>query len=560
MLHWISPLIAALLFAPLAFGLASTLLPAFGCFPPLGEYGFHLSAWRRLFELPGIWTSIRLSLVTGLGTTAISLGVVAAFCAAWQGTPSFRAGERMLAPLLAVPHAGLAFGLAFLLVPSGWFLRLLSPWATGFTTPPDWLIVHDPHGFTLLFGLIVKEVPYLLIMTLTALGPADAERSRRVAEGFGYRRMNGWFKVVFPRVYPQLRLPVYAVLAYGISVVDVAIILGPTTPSPLAPRLLALFNDPDLELRFVASAGALLQCGLVAAGVASAWVVEKLLSRLGTYWITSGQRGRTDRMPRLFAGGALFAIIGILIAAAGSIAVWSIAAVWRFPQALPTVFTHSNWTESWPELRGTLTNTLTLAAGTVALGLLLAIGVLENEARTGRRSLVSAAGFLYSPLIIPQMSFLFGAQMLLVLAHLDGHWLALLWVHLVFVFPYLFLSLSDSFHAWDERYARTALCLGASPVRVFFYIKFPMLLRPIAVAAAVGFSVSIALYLPTVIAGAGRHPTLTTEVVALAASGDSRRISVYAGWQMLLPLIGYALAIGGPAWLYRRRQGMQVTS
>ena len=115
MLRWISPLTALLLLLPLTCGLAATVLPAFGCFPPLGEYGFHLSAWRRLFELPGIWTSIRLSLFLGLGATALSLTCVASFCAAWQGTAGFRAAERMLAPLLAIPHAATAVGRPLLL-------------------------------------------------------------------------------------------------------------------------------------------------------------------------------------------------------------------------------------------------------------------------------------------------------------------------------------------------------------------------------------------------------------------------------------------------------------
>ena len=51
-----------------------------------------------------------------------------------------------------------------------------------------------------------------------------------------------------------------------------------------------------------------------------------------------------------------------------------------------------------------------------------------------------------------------------------------------------------------------------------------MLLRPILVAAAVGFAVSVGLYLPTLFAGAGRFDTLTTDAVSLAASGNRRII------------------------------------
>jgi putative thiamine transport system permease protein len=74
-----------------------------------------------------------------------------------------------------------------------------------------------------------------------------------------------------------------------------------------------------------------------------------------------------------------------------------------------------------------------------------------------------------------------------------------------------------------------------------------LLLRPILIAAAVGFSVSVAQYLPTLFAGAGRLPTLTTEAVGLAAGADRRVIGVYAFAQAALPLVGFALALILPA-------------
>src|SRR3546814_8869083 len=73
----------------------------------------------------------------------------------------------------------------------------------------------------------------------------------------------------------------------------------------------------------------------------------------------------------------------------------------------------------------------------------------------------------------------------------------MVWSHLLFVLPYVFLTLGDPFRALDARYARTALCLGARPNRVFWQVKLPMLLRPVLLALAVGFAVSVTQYLPT---------------------------------------------------------------
>ena len=81
--------------------------------------------------------------------------------------------------------------------------------------------------------------------------------------------------------------------------------------------------------------------------------------------------------------------------------------------------------------------------------------------------------------------------------------------------------------------------------------------RPIAIALAVGFAVSVGEYLPTVFAGGGRLTTLTTEAVTRAAGGDRRLIGVFAVLQAALPLIGFVLATAIPAWIYRRRRGLR---
>jgi len=86
---------------------------------------------------------------------------------------------------------------------------------------------------------------------------------------------------------------------------------------------------------------------------------------------------------------------------------------------------------------------------------------------------------------------------------------------------------------------------------VFWQVKLPMLLRPVLFALAVGFAVSVAQYLPTLFAGGGRFPTLTTEAVGLAAGADRRIVGVYAFLQALLPLLVFAAALAVPRLLRR---------
>ncbi|MEK9833225.1 MAG: ABC transporter permease, partial [Rhodospirillaceae bacterium] len=280
-LRWVPAVTLLLLLGPVFAGLLGTLLPAFGYLPALGGATFSLEPWRALFAAPGVAESIRLSFVTGLAVTALSFAVVILFFAGWHGTASFAWVQRFLSPLLSIPHVTVAFGLAFLLAPSGWIFRLTSPWLTGYDRPPDLIIVQDPDGLALIAGLMVKEIPFLFLMTLAAIGQVDAARVRTMARTLGYGTVAAWLKAVFPLVYRQIRLPVFAVLAFAASVVDVSVVLAPSTPPPLAVQLVRWFNDPDLALRFVASAGALVQLGLVAAAILVWWLGERIVARLG---------------------------------------------------------------------------------------------------------------------------------------------------------------------------------------------------------------------------------------------------------------------------------------
>src|SRR5262249_14714830 len=274
-----------------------------------------LEPWRRLLSAPELPGALRLTLTSGLLASVASVTLVVAFCAAAHGTRLFRAIERLLAPLLAIPHAAVAIGLAFLMAPSGWIFRAASPWATGWTTPPDLATAQDPFGLALALGLVVKEVPYLLLMTLAAAGQVEVKESLATARSLGYRPLTAWLKAVLPRIYPQIRLPIYAVIAYSLSVVDMALLLAPATPPPLAPLLLRWSNAPDFTMRFCAAAGAILQLLLVVAAIAAWRGAAALVARLGRRWIAGGRRGRSGQTVKVAAGGAML-ILAVLAAAA----------------------------------------------------------------------------------------------------------------------------------------------------------------------------------------------------------------------------------------------------
>ena len=202
----------------------------------------------------------------------------------------------------------------------------------------------------------------------------------------------------------------------------------------------------------------------------------------------------------------------------------------------------------------------TLAIGliTTGLALLLAALCLENETRQRQAFGRAYLGVVYFPLIVPQGSFVFGIQILAVALGLESLLATVIVAHLVFVFPYVLLSLSQPWRALDLRFAASAAALGAAPWRVFLSVRLPLLLRPILTAAAVGFVVSVGQYLPTVMVSGGRVETVTTQSIALASGGNRRLVGAYALLQTLLPLAAFALAGGVPRWLARHRRGWRA--
>lgn len=559
-LSWVPMLTLAVFLVPISLGLAGTWLPAFGWFPALDQTQFSLQPWRDLIAYPGFASATRLTLVTGLGSALLALCAMLTLLMAFYPSPLFRRLERWLAPVLSVPHAAFAIGLGFLITPSGWLVRLFAS-VTGLPQyPPDWLTFKDPWGLSLLLVLALKETPFLLFMALASLPSLKVAQTLWLGRSLGYGRAKIWLSLLWPQLYPRLRLPFFAVAAYNLSVVDLALIAGPTTPPTLAVLVNRLFNDPELLLRLPGAAGATALLLLTLAVLLGLRLLEPLARYGCQRSVRSGRRWRGELGLRPLAT----AVFGVgVIGYGGALAVlllWSFAGQWRFPAALPD-FSLSHWQQAPEQLAAALWLTLSTGLCAALIALLLVLAALENEVRLNYQKRDFNAQrllwLLYLPLLVPQIAFLFGFQVSLIWLQLDRHWWVLVWSHLVFVLPYTFLTLSGPYRAFDNRYSWQAQALSGSRWRAWWRIKLGMLWRPISYTLATGFAVSVAQYLPTLFIGGGRFATLTTEAVSLASGSDRRTAAVYALAQQGLPLLGFALAALVISWRYRQHRDLQ---
>jgi putative thiamine transport system permease protein len=499
------------------------------------------SAWRQLFSDSQFSPALRLSLRVGVLSALVSVGVTLLLVTALHGSRVWPRLQRGLGAVLAVPHAAFAVGLALLLMPSGLLARLLAT-VTGWAAPPDIATVQDPAGFALIVGLVLKEVPFLVWSVAAQLQQvgqgAQITRQLQIAATMGYSTRTTWARVLWPQLLPRLALPLLAVWAYSLTVVDMALVLGPTRPPTLAVLAWQWLLDADETMNRQGAAAALLLTALVGVGALLAVAAMRIVRPALRHRRVRGDRP-TQRTGTWFARiGVRFAVV-IYAAVLMMLAFVSVAGVWSFPALLPQLWTASAWAVVMHS-SATLVLTAALALASAATGVLLAVAWLETTPPHWDRR---AAPWVFAPMLVPGVLLVAGLYRLTLGLGLDGHVSGLWLAHSLYTAPYVLVALAPAYRGFDERYAHTAHALGRGTAAFLWHVKWPMLLAPLAAAFAIGFAVSVTQYLTTQFIGAGRFATVTTEALTLASGGQRTLTAAFALTQALLPALVFALAL-----------------
>ncbi|MEZ9338103.1 ABC transporter permease [Vibrio splendidus] len=517
-------------------GVAGVVASSLSFIPPLGLEEPTLNGFSQVFQWEGAWHSISLSLGSAIASSYIACFLTFCILQASWGNKFWRKIELTLSPMLAIPHVAFAIGFAFLFSPTGLGARAVHHLIGESATSSELaLLVKDPYAFGLILMLALKEVPFLLLMSISILQQIDVERITKVSASLGYSRTQIWWKCIFPQWFTKLRFPMLAVLAYSVSVVDIALIIGPTNPPTFAVLVWQWFNDPDLNLLPRAAAGAIVLFGLASLIIALARLIEWAVLKYFRAWQYSGRTGVNLPGKTIFT---LLAALSLMIIPL--MGIWSFAQRWRFPDLLPSRYSMRFWEFEWDGIMSTVGQSLWI--GLIAASIALLLALVAHEYRIKYKWQVP--GFVIAiPMLIPQLSVLFGMQITTLYIGSSAYELWVIWAHVFFAFPFVYLSLDGPWKSFNDGLIKASLSLGKSPFQSWYSIKLPILLPAVAFAWAVGISVSLAQYLPTLMLGAGRISTITTEAVALTSGFDRRVTAIYAIWQALLPLFFFSLAI-----------------
>lgn len=245
--------------APVLLGCVYSAAAALGL-AGAGATGFDPSRLARVLGDATTWQSVGWTVYTaGVATVIATLASLVLSVMVQRS----RAG-RILATLpLSVPYVATGLAALLLLSQSGLIARIA--FAAGLIAQPSEFpaLVYDRPGVALIAAFAWKELPFLTLTALAVLdlqGTAltDAARTLGASAGTTFRR------ITFPLLWRGVAPAAIAAFAYLVGQYELATVLAPSDPQPLAVLTYERSQSPDLALRGDAHALgliAMLLCG-----------------------------------------------------------------------------------------------------------------------------------------------------------------------------------------------------------------------------------------------------------------------------------------------------------
>lgn len=487
------------------------LFPAAGFLRP----AFTPENWRMLADDPQLSQALSATLISSLIAVGGALTLTLLMVAALWPSPGWQRLTARLPLLLALPHVAFATGALLLFAEGGVIYRFI----------PVMHAIPDRYGIGLGLVLAVKESAFMLWVSWAVLGEKQLSEQLIVMRSLGYGRGQCLRYLILPTLLPALSVALLATTAWTLSVVDVAIILGPGNPPTLAVLAWQWLNQGDDHAQIKGQLSCMILLVLLAALALSACG----LWRAWQYFFP-GLHGRRRAQTSRLSGKLASEVIPL----SGVLCTLTLVLLAHAVLADALIVSNTLWLALWSSLLGAVLCLLWLEWGPTAL-----------------------TRCLWLPLILPALLLAAGQYEIALYGWLDGQFTTVLWGHLLWVIPWMLFILRPAWQRIDPRQVLIARTLGWHQTRIFVQIKCPLVIKPLLSALAVGFSVSIAQYLPTQWLGAGRVPTLTTEAVALSSGGASAQLAAQGLWQLILPVLFFTLTALLARTIGHFRQGLR---
>ena len=479
---------------PISCGFLGFFLPSFNYLPILGKDEFSLNYFYISMNIPGIYKSIILSIFTGLVSTILALFFSQVILLYFFKTKFYNYIKIIISPLIALPHITMAIGLIFLLSPSGLLLRSISPWLTGFDRPPNSYIFPDEYGFFLILGLVLKEIPFLILISLSALREFSSMKFFDLGKSFQHTSFSTWFILIFPIIYKKIRLVVFIIIAFSSSVVDMSLLLAPSTPSTLSVRILQIFQSSDMDAFFIASNLSLIQL-LIIIILLIFWIILEKIIKLKYFYILF-IKITSFKSEFLKIAILCFSLILFLLSFMGIICsiLWGFSENWYFPNFFPNDLNINGFLSFYDQNKSLIFISIfiPLMVSFSSTSLTIIWVELLDYLKIKKTQF---EWIIFIPLFIPQISFLIGLQSFVVFFNYNNFLIPLIFVQLFYVIPYCFIILAPALREVKSEYIKVASSLGKNRIERLFKIKIPLVLPSLLTSFAIIIKITSLIFL-----------------------------------------------------------------
>lgn len=533
---------------PIIIAVLAVVLSAIGMDAFSGSQASSLHAITPLMQSSQFWLSSWLTLKTGLLSSVIALSLCGIFLLKTLPTLRFWPVNLLAGVLFIMPHAMFGILVQTLLSPSGLLAKLIiTVFGISINLPSnDLLIVNDASGLTYSIALGIKEFPFLWMIIVSYLYTHSFEHQLKSGMSLGYLDTTIIMHMVWPQIYPILRLPFICVLIYCMSHVEMAQLLGPSSPQTMALWMLEAFNDPTGIKRQQAFFMAIWLLILILVAIVILKVIERVCASFVRVQISTGQRTGRYGFIQSLSPFLYFGLLGLFLIGMIEMILLSFAEYWVFPDILPQALTTKHWqtmlTVSTQPMLTSLGIGFVSASFSVLFVILVLAGLYDIKA-SKRYALIQkqapnwVTAMLTLPLVLPVIGLMFGLIWFLRAIGLGLNLFMVIAVHCLYIIPYAYFTLVRSYQRFDNRFIQVASSLGLPPLKSYFTIKLRMLAPMVILSFLLSLIISFSQYLTTLLIGAGHIETLTTEAVILSEGGSKRMLAVTVLFQFCLSAV-----------------------
>lgn len=233
------------------------------------------------------------------------------------------------------------------------------------------------------------------------------------------------------------------------------------------------------------------------------------------------------------------------------LAIMAVSSRWQFPSPLPeslSVRAMRYLLYESPGFIPALLSSVSYSLASACLALVLSVLPARVLAREQFAAKAIVEALLFSPILLPVMTFSMGIHLMFLRMGLSGSWFGIVLVLTLYNYPYMLRALISGYLRVPREMTLTAKNLGASFAIILLRVELPSLLPAVAAGFPIVFLSAFSEYFLVFLIGGGSVSSLTGYLYPFIRGSDYPVSSLLVLIFLLVPL----LLFGVQDWILRR--------